>query len=143
MATDDLAHEESGSEKGHDLDRPDPMLTVIVKAINSYKHERVVEGQPITLFVNGIVVTGEIVPAWQWSAEQAKSDDEDDLMFMFAEALKAKPDDDDLDPEFIHLAKASFILWPQPTQGSMHWRGRLSHVSGWVLGRMSIGQGVR
>jgi hypothetical protein len=123
-----------------DIHRGDPMLISMVRGINSYQHERVTEGIKITLFMSGIIVTGELIPAWQWFEEQAKStDDDDDLMRFWAEGMKSQSDSEDVpEPLHIHLRNASFLLWPQPANVKMHWRGRLTHISGWALGEARV-----
>lgn len=138
----------------------DPVLREFVRVANTTT-ERVDEGQPLTLYVNGAVVSGWLIPNWQWFQEQAESFQGDGLEIykalaenLLADAreyravadklgdlseeesarLHAKP------PQFICLKDARvFIPGPTPSNTCIYWVGRLASVDAWNVGILNAG----
>ncbi|GIF22858.1 hypothetical protein BJ973_000785 [Actinoplanes tereljensis] len=133
---------------------PDRVLGLMVDALNSRK-ESVDGGIWVSLSVRGTMVSGEIIPHWQWFDEQTTLFGEESHVAYFASLMKESrdehvalmdKDDSELTPEqrwelnqppaFIHLRHArTFLPEPVPTRGH-YWRGRLEDVSGWSFGEL-------
>lgn len=133
-------------------DPPDTVLGLLVGSINNLT-EPISDGSPINLFVQGILLSGQIIPDWQWFEEQATGASPE---AMIADILKDKRDRvrrlrgrvlDDLTPEeheealappaFIHLKNCRvFMPQPVPSSGDLYWRGRLADISGWSYGQL-------
>jgi hypothetical protein len=136
-----------------DAGPPDTVLGLLVGSINNLT-EPIEDGSPINLFVQGILLSGQIIPDWQWFEEQATGASPE---AMIAEILKDKRDRvrrlrgrvlDDLTPEeheealappaFIHLKNCRvFMPQPVPSSGDLYWRGRLADISGWSYGQLT------
>lgn len=136
-------------------DPPDTVLRLLVGSINNLT-EPIEDGSPINLFVQGILLSGQIIPDWQWFEEQATQNPGASPEAMIAEILKDKRDRvrrlrgrvlDDLTPEeheealappaFIHLKNCRvFMPQPVPSSGDLYWRGRLADISGWSYGQL-------
>lgn len=145
-------------------ERIDPMLRILVNVANGMKSPDDKIG--ITLTVQGLVVSGDLISASRWVEEMAskpgigllerlftqyrdmideaqqeeraamKSVKEDDL-----EALKTH-DEKYPAAQFIHLKKSEIYGSGEhgksiPADAQAYWRGRLSEVSGWTLGRLT------
>ena len=137
----------------------DLLLAVLVQGFNSSADPET--SASITLTVGGLVVSGDLVPAWVWFREVrgllstgsgSGADGMADVFGMFADdALgevlirEATGDVEDVDdapppegilPTTIHLTRAVILgsHHSQELAGGL-WRGRLSHVSGWTFGR--------
>jgi hypothetical protein len=161
-----MAHSDGG------VPRIDRALEAVVEAINAMT-ELHVDGPGVVLTVGGLVISGTVIPDWQWFDEvehQARAafvvhtggsiDDEHGgwarLFGGVAESLVQARDErqaareaaehlsaryrrclaQDDRAEYIHLRDARVIapgVGSQPVAG-MHWRGRLSEVSGWSFG---------
>jgi hypothetical protein len=146
----------------HDWSAPDSVLTVLVDAANAHVERDGKSVQALTLTVGGLVVTGNLIPAWQWfeelhvAAGVPPSDEPSWLQAMAntyrenaetvreAYSLSVQEQTDEhvaaLDHEthFIHLRDAK-IMTPagsMPTGDGWFWRGRLADVSGWMLGSL-------
>ena len=135
-------------------DPPDTVLQLLVGSINNLS-EPIEDGSPINLFVKGILLSGQIIPDWQWFEEQA-TDASSSPEALIAGILKEKRDRsrrlrgrvlDDLTPEeheealatpaFIHLKNCRvFMPQPVPSSGDLYWRGRLADISGWSYGQL-------
>ncbi len=133
---------------------PDRVLGVMIDMLNSRK-EPVDAGIWVALTVRGTLVSGEIIPHWQWFDEQTEQYGEESHVAYFASVMKQSRDEhvvllekdeseltaadrDELDrrPAFVHLRHArSFIPQPVP-RGGHYWRGRLEDVSGWSFGKL-------
>jgi hypothetical protein len=154
----------------------DQALEVVVGAIDALTEPQ--DGGPgVVLTLGGLVISGTVIPAWQWFHEVEHSaraafvvhvggsiDDEHGgwaRLFKGAaesaakdhverraarEATEGLPDryqhlvalqDQTI---YIHLTQARIIaagVSPLPA-GGMHWRGRLSEISGWSFGQLGV-----
>lgn len=135
-------------------DPPDLVLQLMVASINNLSAP-IEDGSPINLFVNGILLSGQIIPDWQWFEEQAAGTSPSPEA-MIADILKDKRDrarrlrgqvpaeltEEEHEealaaPAFIHLKNCRvFMPQPVPSSGDLYWRGRLSDVSGWSYGQL-------
>ena len=151
----------------------DRALATVVDAINALTERH--DGPGVVLTVGGLVVSGTIIPDWQWFDEVEHTaraafvvhtggsvDDEHggwaSLFVGVAESLAQARDEHLAAREatkhlsdryqrllahedrttYIHLREARVIAAgtsPLPV-GGMHWRGRLSEVSGWSFGHL-------
>jgi hypothetical protein len=136
----------------------DPTLAIIIGALENYP-DPVDEGIWVVLNVRGSVISGELIPRWQWFDEQAKGPGGGSILQYFAEIAKeAHEENIDLQnkeaeklseeersilrnlPTHIHLRNArNFLPLPVPANG-YHWRGRMDEISGWAFGRLSQGE---
>jgi hypothetical protein len=157
---------------GHDVPEIDETLATLVEVIDRMSSPKS-EGPGVILTLRGLVVSGRVIPHWQWfdNVEHASRaaftvhaggsiDDEHGgwatLFSGVSESLRQDRDEyaatkdavqslpgryqrrlADIDPtQFIHLRDAR-VFSPRgaglPSHG-MHWRGRLSEVSGWSFG---------
>ena len=152
----------------------DRALETVVGAINALTELRD-DGPGVVLTVGGLVVSGTVIPDWQWFDEVehaaraafvvhtgGSSDDEDGgwarLFKGVAESLVQARDEhraareaagrlsdryqrllaQDERTNYIHLREARVVAAGAsslPVAG-MHWRGRLSEVSGWSFGHL-------
>ncbi len=137
----------------------DLLLAVLVQGFNSSPDPET--SASITLTVGGLVVSGDLVPAWVWFREVrgllsggsgSGAGGMADVFGMFAddalgevlireatgdvEDMPATPAPEGTLPTTIHLARAVILgaHHSQELAGGL-WRGRLSHVSGWTFGR--------
>ena len=157
---------------GGGVPRADRALEAVVEAINAMT-ELQDDGPGVVLTVGGLVVSGTVIPDWQWFDEvehQARAafvvhtggsiDDEHGgwarLFDGLAESLVQARDEQQaareaaerLSPryrrclaqddraEYSHLREARIIAAGVSSEPvvRMHWRGRLSDVSGWSFG---------
>jgi hypothetical protein len=157
---------------GGGVPRVDRALEAVVGAINAMT-ELQDDGPGVVLTLGGLVVSGTVIPDWQWFDEvehQARAafvvhtggsiDDEHGgwarLFEGVAQSLVQARDEQqaareaterlsdryrrrlaqDDRADYIHLREARVLaggVSSQPVAG-MHWRGRLSEVSGWSFG---------
>ena len=139
----------------------DVLLAVLVQASNASADPDT--SLSITLTVGGLVVSGDLVPAWVWLREvreilgSASGTGVDGMAHVFGmladdalgDVLIRDATGDVEDPEAatgesaeqrlpttVHLARARILgaHHSQELAGGL-WRGRLSHVSGWTFGR--------
>ena len=137
----------------------DLLLAVLVQASNSSADPETAVS--ITLTVGGLVVSGDLIPAWVWLREVrellggASGSGVDGMATMFGmfaddalgdvliqDAMGGAESADPAEeaaarlPTTIHLAQARILgsHHSQELTGGL-WRGRLSHVSGWTFGR--------
>ena len=137
-----------------DWREPDAVLGTYVAQMDRLS-EPVDPGVPLSLTVHGVLVSGELIPQWQWFAEVSERNNHEDAFFLgTAEHVKEQSDLAhaairlrDTGGEvshrqhtalmaptrYIHLRNAR-IHTPTPSDGGALWRGRLSDVSGWVPG---------
>jgi hypothetical protein len=151
----------------------DRVLEIVVGEINSLSEPQD-GGPPVTLTLGGSVVSGTIIPDWQWFDEVEHAagagftvhtggsiDDEHGgwarLFRGVGESLVRDREEhravqnavaglperyrhllaQEDRTSYIHLSSAR-VLAPGygPPRGGMHWRGRLSEVSGWSFGHL-------
>jgi hypothetical protein len=113
-------------------------------------------GVPLSLTVHGLLVTGELIPQWQWFLEVSEMNDHEDAFYtgmaehmkeqsdLAHDAIKLRDSGGEVTQRqhnavmaltrYIHLRK-SRIYSPsaEPGEGRL-WRGRLCDVSGWTPG---------
>ena len=160
----------------HGITEIDRALEVVVSEINSLA-ERQDGGPGVVLTVGGLVISGTIIPDWQWFDEVEHAaqaaftvhtggsiDDEHGgwarLLRGFSESLVREREEHRAAQNaigglsdsyrrllaredrttYIHLSDARVLasgVSPSPLPpGGMHWRGRLSEVSGWSFGHL-------
>ena len=113
-------------------------------------------GVPLSLTVHGLVVSGELIPQWQWFAEVSEMNNDEDAFYTgMAEHMKEQSDlahdairlrDSGREvtqrqynavtapTKYIHLRNAR-VHSPKMESGEVRlWRGRLCDVSGWTPG---------
>jgi hypothetical protein len=162
------------TERGGDVPQADRALEAVVGAINALT-ELQEDGPGVVLTLGGLVVSGTIIPDWQWFDEVEHAaraafvvhtggsiDDEHGgwatLFKGVAESLVQARDErraarkateglpdryqrlvaQDSRTYYIHLREARVIpagVSSLPAAG-MHWRGRLTEVSGWSFGHL-------
>jgi hypothetical protein len=130
---------------------PDPLLTILVRAADKFEAEI-----GLTLYVSGIVVSGTLVSGRRFFGEMAEllaSEGVSGWAEIFARTAGelfpergTEPGDEeptDLSAVYIHLREARVFTSgnDRPLPETL-WRGRLSHVSGWSLGTMRVGNGT-
>jgi hypothetical protein len=152
----------------------DRVLEIVVGEINSLSEPQG-GGPPVTLTLGGSVVSGTIIPDWQWFDEVEHAagagftvhtggsiDDEhggwarlfrgvsaslvrdreerravQDVVGGLSERFRRLLAEEDR-ASYIHLSSARVLSsggGPLPP-GGVHWRGRLSEVSGWSFGHL-------
>ncbi len=146
---------------GHfDWSEPDSVLGTYVAQMDRLT-EPVDPGVPLSLSVHGLLVSGELIPQWQWFAEVSEMNDHEDAFYVgTAENVKEQSDlahaairSRDTGGEvsqreytalmaptrYIHLRNTR-IHSPglhSGESGSL-WRGRLADVSGWTPGTTTL-----
>jgi hypothetical protein len=160
--------------QGRGVPRVDHALEAVVGAINALI-ERQDGGPGVVLTLGGLVISGTIIPDWQWFDEVEHAaraafvvhvggsiDDEhggwarlfkgaaESLARDHAERRAVQGATEDLPDRYqrllaqqdrtpcIHLTEARVVapgVSPLPPAG-MHWRGRLSEISGWSFGHL-------
>jgi hypothetical protein len=156
-----------------DVPRVDPALETVVAAINDLP-EAQDDGPGVVLTLGGLVISGTVIPDWQWFDEVEHAaraafvvhtggsiDDEHGgwarLFQGVAESLAQARDEHRAAREatdrlshryqglvaqedrtnYIHLRDAVIAAGvSSPPVAGMHWRGRLSEVSGWSFGHL-------
>lgn len=132
-------------------------MSVIVEMVDhSERYEEPGDGLPLTLIVNGAVITGDVIPAAAWvkrvdgefGGDTWLGDVADDLArearlsreSMDLPAAQWTPEHSkaaDVEPTSVHLENARIIstgfAWTAPT----YWRVRITDVSGWCYGVMA------
>lgn len=132
---------------------PDVILRTLVALANDSKEMEV----GVTLHVSGIIVSGSLISydayweAFRVLVHENGSPSVQSFGETFADAITGANRDAELDgnrtaeddeaghhepPNYIHLRDA--VVWApgvEPTLAKTLWRGRLSHVSAWSLGR--------
>ena len=92
----------------------------------------------VTLTLKGLLVTGEIVGHKEYL-------DGIGLMDVVTKFFGPTPERSYFEPRsYIHLKEAQFFFGadrPIPTEGGVLWRGRLSEVDGFSMGRMKTSLG--
>lgn len=127
----------------------DDALRLLVAAVNAQKEPA--DGIGVTLTIPTGVISGLLIPNWQWMNEQdmrirqaTRAEEPTGVGYIFSEfAEMYRPKDGEFDSDavtYIHLKKAQIITSSGafPTEG-IHWRGLLTHVSGWSFGVLEDG----
>jgi hypothetical protein len=146
------------SEPVNDWGEPDSVLGTYVAQMDRLT-EPVKPGVPLSLTVHGLLVSGELIPQWQWFAEVSESNNHEDAFYTgMAEHVKEQSDlaHDAIKlhdtggevshrqynalmapTRYIHLRNTR-IHSPdrKPGEGQL-WRGRLCDVSGWTPGSLT------
>ena len=124
---------ESSNEK-------DSILEFFTQAAN--KHDFALD---ITLNVNGAIVTGTTISAKEYFDTLSDSiGDGNEVAQKLSEELanagQSLEDASDTQTNFIHLKNTKVYLGdskPTPSQGKIIWRGKISEVDGFFLGKIS------
>jgi hypothetical protein len=124
---------ESGANK-------DTILEFFVQAAN--KHDFTLD---ITLNVNGAIVTGTLVSAKDYFDALSEnfedgSDVAQKLSEELAKASETVEESSNTEANFIHLKNTKVYCGdskPTPSKGKILWRGKLSEVDGFFLGKIS------
>ncbi|GAA2490169.1 hypothetical protein GCM10010435_88540 [Winogradskya consettensis] len=139
-----------------DWGEPDSVLATYVTLMD-HLIEPVDPGPILSLTVDGLLVSGELIPQWQWFAELSELNDHADAFYVgVAENVKEQSDlaheatkVRDIGGEmtqrqyvaltaptrYIHLRNTLIYHPNQDASGDgVLWRGRLSDVSGWTPG---------
>jgi hypothetical protein len=123
---------ESGANK-------DAILEFFVQAAN--KHDFTLD---ITLNVNGAIVTGTLVSAKDYfdTLSENFEDGSDVAQKLSEELAKASEtvEESNTEANFIHLKNTKVYCGdskPTPSKGKILWRGKLSEVDGFFLGKIS------
>jgi hypothetical protein len=144
----------NGAAVKFDWGEPDGVLGTYVAQLDRLS-EPVDPGIPLSLTVHGLLVSGELIPQWQWFAEVSEINNHDDAFYVgMAEHVKEQADLAhaavrlrDTGGEvtqrqhtalvaptrYIHLRNTT-IHSPEQTAKARLWRGRLCDVSGWLPG---------
>ncbi|ULT55703.1 gas vesicle protein GvpU [Neobacillus drentensis] len=117
----------------------DNILEFFVQAAN--KHNFSLD---ITLNVNGSVITGTIISAKEYFDTLSEIfKDGDDIAIMLSEQLsnagKSTQSDIDSEANFIHMKETKVYCGdskPTPSKGDILWRGKLTEVNGFFLGKI-------
>lgn len=143
----------SDTDVHFDWAEPDSVLTTYVSLMDQL-NEPAEPGIALSLTVHGLVVTGELIPQWQWFAELSELNNYEDAFYtgmaeyvkeqsdLAHEAVKVRDSGRDVTHKqhlalsaptrYVHLRGAQ--VGGVRTQAGL-WRGRLSAVSGWSPGR--------
>lgn len=139
--------EETAAEEDFDIHGPDSILEFITKIVNDSDL-----GLPVTLTVNGVIVSGLLISGKQYFNEAAEvieggtgssgvievmANLHRDVAKRFEE-LVSKDEDEPMPPvRFVHLNKAHILSsGGAPIEVGL-WRGKLSAVDGWTFGAFS------
>lgn len=150
----------NGATAAIDWSEPDNVLGTYVAQMDRLT-EPVSPGVPLSLSVHGLLVSGELIPQWQWFAEVSELNDHEDAFYVgTAENVKEQSDlahdaikNRDTGGEVTHRQHTALMA---PTRyihlrntrihspgargdgaGTL-WRGRLADVSGWTPGAASL-----
>ncbi|MCX0244485.1 hypothetical protein [Streptomyces drozdowiczii] len=121
---------------------PDLQLQLLIQLLDREPRS----GLPLTLAVPSGVLHGEVIGHESWKAEWARSlrqveGEGANLLAEFPETVdqgikEAQADEDTVSlPRWIHLRDATLVCGGVAPLRLPLWRGRLSDVSGWALGR--------
>jgi len=138
-----------------DWGEPDAVLGTYVAQMDRLI-EPVDPGVPLSLTVHGLLVSGELIPEWQWFSEVSELNNHDDAFYTgMAEHMKEQSDLAhhavklrDTGGEvthrqytalmaptrYIHLKNARIHSPDKVGDEKCLWRGRLIDISGWTPG---------
>jgi hypothetical protein len=143
----------NGATAAIDWSEPDSVLGTYVAQMDRLT-EPVNPGVPLSLSVHGLLVSGELIPQWQWFAEVSELNDHEDAFYVgTAENVKEQSDlahdaikNRDTGGEVTHRQHTALMtptryihlrntrIHRPGTLGGSLWRGRLADVSGWMPG---------
>ncbi|MCM3619535.1 gas vesicle protein GvpU [Sutcliffiella horikoshii] len=118
----------------------DSILEFFVQAANQHDFSL-----DITLNVNGAVVSGTLIPVKDYFDAMSETfEDGNDIAQKISEQLAGAGENVDTskgaEANFIHLKNTKVFCGdskPTPSEGKILWRGKLSEVDGFFLGRIS------
>ncbi|MDY0394600.1 gas vesicle accessory protein GvpU [Virgibacillus halophilus] len=118
----------------------DNILEFFVTAANKHGFEL-----DISLLVNGTIVSGTIIPAYDYFDSLSESfeggnDISQKLSEQLSEAGKSAESGNSEEVHFIHLKNTRIYCGdskPTPSKGKILWRGKLSEVDSFFLGKIS------
>lgn len=122
----------------------DNILEFLVQAAN--KHDFNLD---ITLNVKGAVITGTMISAKEYFRSLSGTfEDGNDIAQMLSEQLdqagEVAQNSDDTGANFLHMKETKVYCGdskPTPSKGQILWRGKLSEIDGFFLGRILDGSG--
>ncbi|MEI4769829.1 gas vesicle accessory protein GvpU [Psychrobacillus sp. FJAT-51614] len=122
----------------------DNILEFLAQAAN--KHDFNLD---ITLNVKGAVITGTMVSAKEYFSTLSDTlKDGNDIAQMLSEQLdqagEVAQNSDDTGANFLHMKDTKVYCGdskPTPSKGQILWRGKLSEIDGFFLGRILDGSG--
>jgi len=120
--------------------RKDSILEFFVQAANSYDFSL-----DISLNVNGAVISGTLISAKDYFETMSETfEDGNEIAQKISEQLAATGESFEsskgAEANFIHLKNTKVYCGdskPTPSEGKILWRGKLSEVDGFFLGRIS------
>ncbi|MGD6774079.1 MULTISPECIES: gas vesicle accessory protein GvpU [Bacillaceae] len=120
--------------------RKDSILEFFVQAANSYDFSL-----DISLNVNGAVISGTLISAKDYFETMSETfEDGNEIAQKISEQLAATGESFEsnkgAEANFIHLKNTKVYCGdskPTPSEGKILWRGKLSDVDGFFLGRIS------
>ncbi|UAL46609.1 gas vesicle accessory protein GvpU [Sutcliffiella horikoshii] len=120
--------------------RKDSILEFFVQAANSYDFSL-----DISLNVNGAVISGTLISAKDYFEAMSETfEDGNEIAQKISEQLAATGESFEsskgAEANFIHLKNTKVYCGdskPTPSEGKILWRGKLSEVDGFFLGRIS------
>ncbi|WP_404347312.1 gas vesicle protein GvpU [Sutcliffiella horikoshii] len=120
--------------------RKDSILEFFVQAANSYDFSL-----DISLNVNGAVISGTLISAKDYFEAMSETFEEgNEIAQKISEQLAATGESFEsskgAEANFIHLKNTKVYCGdskPTPSEGKILWRGKLSEVDGFFLGRIS------
>lgn len=120
--------------------RKDSILEFFVQAANSYDFSL-----DISLNVNGAVISGTLISAKDYFETMSETfEDGNEIAQKISEQLAATGESFEssksAEANFIHLKNTKVYCGdskPTPSEGIILWRGKLSEVDGFFLGRIS------
>jgi hypothetical protein len=137
------------------LPAPDEPQDGLLELLASLAGTGAVTEYGITLYVQGLLVTGDLISRERWlsewvEAERAVATDGDRTLSAILQKTlgwSADPEpDEDEEPRrygYIHLRRAQVAhpsgFMPTDANGASLWRGRLSQISAWHVGRLGSG----
>ncbi|WP_404459126.1 gas vesicle accessory protein GvpU [Sutcliffiella horikoshii] len=120
--------------------RKDSILEFFVQAANNYDFSL-----DISLNVNGAVISGTLISAKDYFEAMSETfEDGNEIAQKISEQLAATGESFEsskgAEANFIHLKNTKVYCGdskPTPSEGKILWRGKLSEVDGFFLGRIS------
>jgi len=109
----------------------------LLKQLTQYINRTLLSEIPITIFVKGIVISGTLIPDVEYidSVSYECVGVSEELVDIFWSSR-----DDSIRDDYIHLKNATFNsdVTPMTINSKVYWRGRLSSIDGFVVGKLVI-----